>query len=132
VLVLVLCATGAVIWWPGYRRWRRSLTVNVRPSAKRITWRLHSALGFWLFIFVALWGITGLYLSFAGNFAAFFDSIQPYDEANPAERTVDRIQYWLAYLHFGRLGVEGSPGAVAGCVIPSRKRRGRRPDSSDQ
>jgi uncharacterized iron-regulated membrane protein len=104
VMVLVLCVTGAVIWWPGYRNWRRSLTVNLRPGAKRVTWRLHSALGFWLFIFVVLWGITGAYLSFPSAMTAFFDAIQPYDAANPAERTVDRIQSWLAYLHFGRLG----------------------------
>jgi uncharacterized iron-regulated membrane protein len=109
VLVLVLCLTGAVIWWPGSRNWRRSLTVTLQPGAKRITWRLHSALGFWLFIFVVLWGTTGVYLSFPSTFAAFFDAIQPYDDANPAERTVDRIQYWLAYLHFGRLGGRGIP-----------------------
>lgn len=107
VIVLVLCVTGAVIWWPGSRNWRRSLTVTLQPGAKRITWRLHSALGFWLFIFVVLWGITGVYLSFPSTFAALFDAIQPYDDANPAERTVDRIQYWLAYLHFGRLGGRG-------------------------
>ncbi len=107
VLVLVLGATGAVIWWPGYRNWRRSLSVNLWPGANRMAWRLHSTLGFWLFIFVVLWGVTGAYLSFPGIFAAVFDWIQPYDEVDPTERTVDRIQYWLAYLHFGRLGGRG-------------------------
>ena len=107
VLVIVLCVTGAVIWWPGQRHWRRSLTVDMRRGAKRITWRLHGALGFWFFGFILLWGITGAYLAFPNSFAAFFDTIQPYDEANPDERTVDRIQYWLAYLHFGRLGGRG-------------------------
>lgn len=105
IVVLVLCATGAVIWWPGVRAWRRSLTVDTR----RLAWSLHSALGFWFFGFMLLWGATGAYLAFPTAFAAAFDAIQPYDEANPTERTVDRIQYWLAYLHFGRLGGRGIP-----------------------
>jgi uncharacterized iron-regulated membrane protein len=39
LLVLVLCMTGAVIWWPWKRNWRRSLTVDVRARSRRITCR---------------------------------------------------------------------------------------------
>lgn len=110
LLVLVLCLTGAVIWWPGIKSWRRSLTVDVRADWMRISWRLHSALGFWCFAFILLWGITGAYLSFPDKFAAFFDYVEPLDANNPADRMGDTIQYWLAYLHFGRLG-----GRIPGC-----------------
>lgn len=114
LVVLVLCVTGAVIWWPGIRQWRRSLVVDIRSRSKRLTWSLHSALGFWFLGFIVLWGVTGAYLSFPDVFAAVFDYIQPLDESNPAERMVDRIQYWLAYLHFGRLGGRGIPGCGRG------------------
>jgi uncharacterized iron-regulated membrane protein len=114
LLVIVLCITGAVIWWPGIGSWRRSLTISVRSSAKRLIWSLHSALGLWFFGFILLWGITGTYLAFPDAFAAVFDYIQPFDETDPSERIVDRMQYWLAYLHFGRLGGRGIPGCGRG------------------
>jgi hypothetical protein len=53
--------------------------------------------------------VTGAYLGFPDVFATAFDYLQPFDESTP-ERTVDRIRYWLAYLHFGRLGGRGIPG----------------------
>lgn len=114
ILLLVLCVTGAVIWWPGIRSWRRSLTIDRKASWKRLNWTLHSALGFWFFLFILIWGVTGIYLSFPNVFVTFFDYLEPLDENNPVERVGDRIQYWLAYLHFGRLGGRGIPGCGRG------------------
>ena len=114
VLVILLSMTGAVIWWPGNKTWRRSLKVDLRSNWKRLIWSLHGALGFWFFGFVVLWGITGAYLSFPSGFATLFDYVEPFDESSPVERVVDRIQYWLAYLHFGRLGGRGIPGCGRG------------------
>lgn len=113
--LLLVCLTGVVIWWPGVESWRRSLTVDVRANWKRLNWTLHSALGFWFFLFILMWAVTGAYLGLQPLFASAFDYIQPFDEANPVdERLVDRIQYWLAYLHFGRLGGRGIPGCGRG------------------
>jgi len=56
-----LCLTGGIIWWPGTKHWRRSLTVDWSGHFPRINWDLHSALGFWLFPFVLLWGVSGFY-----------------------------------------------------------------------
>jgi uncharacterized iron-regulated membrane protein len=56
-----------------------------------------------------MWSLTGIYLSLPEQVSALFDYLQPLDETNPVERVVDRIQYWLAYLHFGRLGGRGIP-----------------------
>jgi uncharacterized iron-regulated membrane protein len=66
--VTLLCLTGAFIWWPGIKHWRRSLTVSWRARFPRISWDLHSALGFWFLPFVLLWGISGLYLSLPQSF----------------------------------------------------------------
>lgn len=114
VLVLLLSGTGAVLWWPGTRNWRRSLKVDLRANWQRLNWSLHSSLGFWFFGFILLWSITGAYLSLTETFMQMFDYLQPLDDTNPDERLVDRIQYWLAYLHFGRLGGRGIPGCGRG------------------
>jgi uncharacterized iron-regulated membrane protein len=121
LLVTLLCLTGAIIWWPGIKNWRRSLALDHRANWTRLNWSLHSVLGFWFFVFILLWGITGMYLSFPQLFAAAFDFLEPFDESNSAERVVDRIQYWLAYLHFGRLGGRGIPGCGRGLCDSTTK-----------
>ncbi len=63
-LLVVLCITGLVIWWPGMGSWRRSLWVSLRSDWKRINWELHSVMGFWILLGVFMFGITGAYLVF--------------------------------------------------------------------
>ncbi len=121
LLLLVLCATGAVIWWPGVKNWRRSLAVDVKRKSNRLIWSLHSSLGFWSFLFLVMWGLTGTYLAFPDLFAAAFDYVEPFDASNSAERIGDRIQYWLGYLHFGRLGGRGIPGCGRGLCNTTTK-----------
>jgi uncharacterized iron-regulated membrane protein len=120
LLLLFLCVTGSAIWWPGVRSWRRSLTVSIRSGAN-LTWRLHSALGFWTFAFLVMWGLTGAYLAFPDIVATAADYIEPFDERSLDERMVDRIQYWLGYLHFGRLGGRGIPGCGRGLCNSTTK-----------
>jgi uncharacterized iron-regulated membrane protein len=67
ICLALLCLTGAIIWWPGINNWRRSLTVSWGAQFPRINWDLHSALGFWCFFFVVLWGISGIHFSFPGG-----------------------------------------------------------------
>jgi uncharacterized iron-regulated membrane protein len=96
VCVILLCLTGAAIWWPGINNWRRALTVNWRSPFVRFNWDLHSALGLWSLPFVLMWGISGLYFAFPDWFngpLAFID---------PADRFSDQTLAWLSHLHFGR------------------------------
>ena len=97
ISLVVLCVTGAVIWWPGTRHWRRSLTVDWRTSFARINWDLHSALGFWAFPFVIVWAVSGTYFTFP----QLFNSLLVFD---PNDRFTDAALSWLAQLHFGRFG----------------------------
>ena len=113
--LLVLALSGAVIWWPGILRWRRSLTIDRRADWKRFNWHLHSAFGFWCWPFLFMWAITGAYLSFPGAFMAVVDYLEPFDPTSLEERVGDRVMYWLAYLHFGRLGGRGIPGCGSLC-----------------
>ena len=110
ICLTLLCLTGAIIWWPGVKNWRRSLTVSWGAQFPRINWDLHSALGFWSFLFVLLWGISGIYFSFPQWFAIllFLD---------PADRVTDQGLFWLSELHFGRFGwFTQAIWAVAGLV----------------
>jgi uncharacterized iron-regulated membrane protein len=63
-LVTLLALTGAMLWWPGVRNWRRSTTVSWKANFPRLNWDLHSAIGFWCWSFVLIWGISGIYLCF--------------------------------------------------------------------
>ncbi len=93
----LLCLTGLIIWWPGIRNWRRSLTVNWRAHFARINWDLHSALGLWCFFFILVWGISGIYFSFP----QLFNSLYLLDSA---DHFTDQGLLWLSELHFGMFG----------------------------
>ena len=99
--VTLLVLTGAVIWWPGITKWRRSLGINLRAGWKRINWDLHSAMGFWLFLFMLVWGVSGIYLGIPEPFANFVDSISD-PLADYGSRPGDVVLLWLTRLHFGR------------------------------
>lgn len=99
--VTLLVLTGAVVWWPGVSRWRRSLGVKVSAGWRRWTWDLHSAVGFWLFLFMLMWGISGFYMGVPEPFTYLVDTFSD-PNAEFGNRTGDIALTWLARLHFGR------------------------------
>jgi uncharacterized iron-regulated membrane protein len=109
ILVVVLAVTGLVVWWPGIKKWRASLTVPRNVGWPRFIWGLHSAIGFWTLGFILLFGVSGVYLGNPERFQDVADRIQPLTDANARTRTVDQIIYWLAYLHIGRINGIGIP-----------------------
>ena len=86
-LVMVMGATGAVIWWPGIKNWRRSMRIQRGVRFARLNWDLHSAVGFWCLLFVLIWGVSGICLCFPGtlNFLLRYP-----------------LRLWITRLHFGR------------------------------
>jgi uncharacterized iron-regulated membrane protein len=86
IAVIVMCVTGALLWWPGRTRWRRSLVLRRDVSAQRFIWDLHGVLGFWLLLLVLMWALTGLYFAFPSAFNAV-----------PDDAIADLVR-----LHFGR------------------------------
>lgn len=86
-LITLLSVTGAVIWWPGVKNWRRSLTINRRARFARLNWDLHSALGFWCSVFLLIWGLSGICLCFPGTLDILVGS---------------EFGAWITRLHFGR------------------------------
>lgn len=91
--------SGALIWRPRKK--------TERAGSLR---RLHMTTGIWAALFVAMWGITGFHLAYPATGEAVIEWFEPFDELNPVERVGDKVSYWMAYLHFGRLG-----GYVPGC-----------------
>jgi uncharacterized iron-regulated membrane protein len=106
--VCALALTGLVIWWPGMKTWRRSLTVPRRLGWQRTTWHLHSMIGFWTFGFTMIFALSGAYFEFPGLFQTIADWLDPVTDPD-AFRVSDSVIYWLAYLHFGRINGIGIP-----------------------
>lgn len=75
--ILVMCATGLVIWWPGAKHWRRGLVVDVSRDARRMVWELHRAIGIWTVAFLAMFAITGLSFVFPSQFRAVVHALSP-------------------------------------------------------
>ena len=76
-LTAALCLTGLVIWWPGIANWRRGLTIRAGVGWKRLTFDLHSAVGFWTFAIMFMWGVTGGYFVFPEPFRAAVNYFTP-------------------------------------------------------
>jgi uncharacterized iron-regulated membrane protein len=97
----LLVVTGAVVWWPGVSRWKRSLGVKWTSGWRRFNWDLHSALGFWLFAFMLMWGISGWYLGMPEPLTNLVERFSD-PEGVYGERPGDIALAWLSRLHFGR------------------------------
>lgn len=77
LLLMGVCITGMVIWWPGIANWKRALSVRRGTGWKRINFDLHSALGFWTLAFLFMWGATGAYFVFPDSVRATVNYFTP-------------------------------------------------------
>jgi uncharacterized iron-regulated membrane protein len=99
--VLFLALSGLLLWWPGRRRWRRGLFIGRPTLARSLVWQLHSAVGFWTFLMLMVWGLTAVYFAWPGPFEAtvdYFDA-DPTDFVRPEGPVLFAIK-----MHFGRFG----------------------------
>ena len=103
IAIAIVAMTGLVIWWPGRKRWKRSLVIHRGVGWKRFNWDLHSMMGFWTFAFIMIFALSGIYLCFPQSFHAWADRTFELGNHNPGERPIDKILYWLAFSHFGRI-----------------------------
>jgi uncharacterized iron-regulated membrane protein len=124
-LLLLLNATGVVIWWPGVRSWRRALRVSFRRNWRRINFDLHSAVGFWTLAIVSMWAITGVYFAWPRQTFLLVNSFSNVVSARPPTIVVSP-EGPLGALDLDRL-VERArvldPGTkLAGIVLPYSRR----------
>ncbi len=85
IIFTILCITGAVVWWPGIEKWKRSLWVNPKSGWKRINWDLHSAVGFWSFALVFMWATTGIFVVWPLPVQRLVNHISPLIQYAPPE-----------------------------------------------
>jgi uncharacterized iron-regulated membrane protein len=102
IFLSVLFVSGAVLWWPGKRRWKQSLTPGSPESSRRFAWRLHSSLGFWSFGLLFVWAITAVYFAFPEPVESTIDFFDP--DLSDLVRPGESVLLALLQLHFGRFG----------------------------
>jgi uncharacterized iron-regulated membrane protein len=102
ILIAVLAIAGLVVWWPGRSGWWRRMSLRRGVGGRRFTLDLHHMLGFWLFIFVFVWALGGIYFAFPEVFNALADAFKAGEEETPASLLVQDGLAGLARLHFGR------------------------------
>ncbi|WP_158749704.1 PepSY domain-containing protein [Acidobacterium sp. S8] len=68
-VLLLLAASGLVLWWPGIRIWMRGLKVSLRHNWRRINFDLHSAVGIWMLVLISWWAISGVYFTWPSQVA---------------------------------------------------------------
>ena len=103
IALSLMVPSGLVIWWSGLGRWRQRLLVHRGNHWKRTIWESHSAIGIWSCAFIAMFALSGVYLCFQPFFIELADRLQPPDSDTAGIRFVDNAQYWLTFLHFGRI-----------------------------
>jgi uncharacterized iron-regulated membrane protein len=92
-LLAALCLTGMVVWWPGVASWRRALAIHPNAGWRRLVFDLHSAVGFWTFAILLMWGVTGGYFVFPQPFRAavgFFTPIVAPSAIQPRAAAANR------------------------------------------
>jgi uncharacterized iron-regulated membrane protein len=81
--LLLLNATGMVIWWPGIRNWKRALMVDFQRNWRRINFDLHVAVGFWTILIASFWAVSGIYFGWPRQVFLFVNSLSPVITARP-------------------------------------------------
>lgn len=82
-LLLLLNATGMVIWWPGIRNWRRALKVDFQRNWRRINFDLHVSVGFWTILIASWWAVSGIYFGWPRQVFSLVNSFSPVITAKP-------------------------------------------------
>ena len=59
LILIFLCISGLVIWWPGLRRWRRGFQVRRRKGTYKLNYDLHNVVGIAVLPLLLMWAITG-------------------------------------------------------------------------
>lgn len=103
IAVTAMCITGAILWWPGKRgNWWRSITFQPSSTGRRFLLGVHNTLGFWAFLLIVLWALTGIYFAFPDSVNLLTEWLQDGDAETPASVFVQDAIAELSRLHFGR------------------------------
>lgn len=62
ILFVVMCISGAVIWWPGRRGWTRGFAIAWRARWQNVNYDLHGVIGVTTTVLLAAVAVAGVYL----------------------------------------------------------------------
>jgi uncharacterized iron-regulated membrane protein len=60
MILLSLCATGLIIWWPGWRALKQGFMIRIGRNWKRLSLDLHRVTGITAMAFLLVWGSTAV------------------------------------------------------------------------
>jgi uncharacterized iron-regulated membrane protein len=90
LLLLVLCATGIIIWWPGLALWVRAASINWKTQWKRLNYDLHNAIGLFSLLFIVLLSLTGAYLAWPNETRTLISYFSPVRNGARAPKLPER------------------------------------------
>ena len=77
LLLMLLCLTGMVIWWPSRSNWRSWLRLSGRRSWWRVPWDLHHAFGFAALPLLLVIALTGTYFTWSPFYIRAVSAVFP-------------------------------------------------------
>ena len=140
LLLVLLAATGIVIWWPGRGAVARALRVDWRAGWKRVVFDLHNALGIWLLVPVIVLSITGAYFTWPQVYRDLVSRMSPVTRLPAPRSTVPdaavppvslddllaRVQQGEPSNHVLRVDIPGGPTAPYVVVVGQHGHEGPR------
>ena len=120
-LLTLLSLTGAILWWPGLKQWRRSTKVKWDAHFPRLTWDLHSAIGFWFWLLLFVWGISGIYFCLPAVLGPPIHPLDRFGDSSPFFTLITRLHMgdfdrWTKVV-WSFLGLVPSVSAVTGALM---------------
>jgi uncharacterized iron-regulated membrane protein len=89
-ILLLLSATGLVIWWPGRRAWNRGFALRFGAGWRRLNLDLHRVTGITTMAFLLVWGSSAIYfvwpnqaLGLVGHFSSVAAVVPPRVTVSP-------------------------------------------------
>jgi uncharacterized iron-regulated membrane protein len=76
-ILLLLCVTGILLWWPGIRNWSRGFRISLRSHWRRINFDAHHAIGIWTLAIVTWWSISGVYFAWYRSLEMAVNAVFP-------------------------------------------------------
>ncbi|NOT27925.1 MAG: PepSY domain-containing protein [Acidobacteria bacterium] len=86
-LLVAMCMTGIVVWWPGSHLWRRGFQYASRAGWKGKTYDIHRLTGVASLALLILIAVTGAYYAFTPQYEAAIAAMT----GDPARRLAPRV-----------------------------------------
>jgi uncharacterized iron-regulated membrane protein len=63
-LAIFFAITGLILWWRGKAKWKNGLRIKIKGASYRVrNYSIHSAIGFYSSLFLAMAGLSGIYFA---------------------------------------------------------------------